>query len=228
MKRSKQMQNIKKHLNLISVFLAFSFLYSISSYSFYPQGLSPFSSALQELDKRVFLKAEQERKVTAKIDEQRIENRILRVISSYRTGLDVESLKKIPHWIYQESKKYGYDPLLLTALIATESSFNNWAESRKGALGLMQIRPRTGYALASEIETDWAGRPSLFDPATNIALGAYYLDKLLKRFKAMDVALEAYNYGPSRISRYLRQGKLPEKYSRKVFQIYDRIRSQPI
>ena len=102
----------------------------------------------------------------------------------YRTGLEMESLKQIPHWIYHESKKYGYDPLFLTALIVTESSFNNWAKSHKGALGLMQIKPGTGHAIASEIAAVWAGKPTLFDPAANIALGAFYLNKLVKRFKA--------------------------------------------
>ncbi len=164
----------------------------------------------------------------ALIEEQRVKSKIWKVISKHRTGLEVKSLKQIPHRIYQESKKYGYDPLFLTALIVTESSFNNWAKSHKGALGLMQIKLATGQAMAYEMGAAWAGQSTLFDPATNIALGAFYLNKLKQRFKDMKIALEAYNHGPSRISHYLRKGKLPEDYSRKVFRIYDLIRSQSI
>ncbi len=140
----------------------------------------------------------------------------------------MKSLKQVSHQSYQESKKYDYDPLFLTALIVTESSFNNRAKSHKGALGLMQIKLATGQAMASEMGATWAGQSTLFDPATNIALGAFYLNKLKRRFKDMKIALEAYNHGPSRISRYLRKGKLPEDYSKKVFHIYDLIRSQSI
>ena len=212
----------------ISVFMAVTFVYSLSSHSFYLPGMAPFSTALQGLDKRVFLKVEQDRKLSALVEAQRVKTKIWKVISEYQTGQKLKALKDIPQWIYQESKKYGYDPLLLTAMIVTESSFNNSAQSNKGALGLMQIKLRTGHALAAEIATVWAGKPTLFDPASNIALGAFYLDKLMKRFKSMNVALEAYNHGPSRISRYLRKGQLPEDYSNKVFRVYDLIRSESV
>ncbi|MEE8128536.1 MAG: lytic transglycosylase domain-containing protein, partial [Nitrospinaceae bacterium] len=222
------MEHIKKHITLILVFLTLPLLYSFSSHSFYLSGLTSFSTASPELDNKGFLIPEPKLKIEAQTEEQRVKNKIRKVISKYRAGLGMKSLKQVPHRIYQESKKYDYDPLFLTALIVTESSFNNWAKSRKGALGLMQIKPRTGHALASEMGTAWAGPSTLFDPATNIALGAFYLNKLKKRFKDMNIALEAYNHGPSRIARYLRKGKLPEDYSKKVFRIYDLIQSQSI
>ena len=50
----------------------------------------------------------------------------------------------------------------------------------------------------------------------------------MKRFKDMNVALEAYNHGPSRMAYYLRKGKVPEDYSDKVFRVYDLIRSKTI
>ena len=203
-------------------------LYSISSQSLHLPALNFFSTAPPELSKRVISEPEPMLNNGALIEEQRVKSKIWKVISKHRTGLEVKSLKQIPHRIYQESKKYGYDPLFLTALIVTESSFNNWAKSHKGALGLMQIKLATGQAMASEMGAAWAGQSTLFDPATNIALGAFYLNKLKQRFKDMKIALEAYNHGPSRISRYLRKGKLPEDYSRKVFRIYDLIRSQSI
>jgi len=222
------MINIKKYFTLSGLFLTLPLLYSISSQSLHLPALNFFSTAPPELSKRVISEPEPMLNNGALIEEQRVKSKIWKVISKHRTGLEVKSLKQIPHRIYQESKKYGYDPLFLTALIVTESSFNNWAKSHKGALGLMQIKLATGQAMASEMGAAWAGQSTLFDPATNIALGAFYLNKLKQRFKDMKIALEAYNHGPSRISRYLRKGKLPEDYSRKVFRIYDLIRSQSI
>ncbi len=222
------MINIKKYFTLSGLFLTLPLLYSISSQSLHLPALNFFSTAPPELSKRVISEPDPMLNNGALIEEQRVKSKIWKVISKHRTGLEVKSLKQIPHRIYQESKKYGYDPLFLTALIVTESSFNNWAKSHKGALGLMQIKLATGQAMASEMGTAWAGQSTLFDPATNIALGAFYLNKLKQRFKYMKIALEAYNHGPSRISRYLRKGKLPEDYSRKVFRIYDSIQSQSI
>jgi soluble lytic murein transglycosylase len=147
---------------------------------------------------------------------------------NYKTGLAPGFQDQLAHFIVRESKKYSYDPFLLTALIITESSFNNWARSRKGALGLMQIQPRTAVALAKETQREWKGKPTLYDPGANIALGAYYLEKLIKRFGDLSLALEAYNHGPTKLSRYLRKGRKPTKYSRRVISQYEMIRPQPI
>ncbi|MFQ5443881.1 MAG: transglycosylase SLT domain-containing protein, partial [Nitrospinales bacterium] len=124
----------------------------------YLQGLSPLSSAASLYEEKVFSQVQLEKEKdqirlelvrlkNKRISEDKIKNRIRWVISHYKTGLDPRYLDKVPGWIIHESKKYDYDPLFLTAVIITESSFNNWAKSRVGAVGLMQIRPTTGYAL---------------------------------------------------------------------------------
>ncbi|WP_282010568.1 lytic transglycosylase domain-containing protein [Nitrospina watsonii] len=158
--------------------------------------------------------------------ERRIKNRIHEVMRKYNSRLDKKRMRRISNRIFSESRKNGHDPLLLTALIVTESSFNQQAESHKGALGLMQIRPATGSAMATEAQMAWKGDFSLLNPDTNIALGALYLKKMQKRFRDLDLALEAYNHGPSQLSRYLRQGKKPKTYSRKVMKMYSQLRSK--
>jgi soluble lytic murein transglycosylase len=92
----------------------------------------------------------------------------------------------------------------------------------------MQLKPATAVMLASEIRLQWKGTHTLYDPRKNIALGAYYLNKLVDRFGDLTLALEAYNQGPSRLSRFLRKGYLPQRYSKKVLKNYRRIRFQPI
>lgn len=221
----------KKQSTLLSVFVVLSFLGHFSGDDIYLKGASAYSSAITLSDQRYFLKLnrEQEYKDIHKTlrEKQRITNQIFDVISHYSTGLDLDLLNQIPQWIYEESRKYDYDPFLLTALIVTESSFNNWAKSHRGALGLMQIRPRTGHAMATEVNLKWEGKPTLFKPDSNIALGTYYLNKLQNRFNNdVRLALEAYNHGPTRLQRYIQQGKrLPADYSNKVLKIYDLIRS---
>ena len=224
-------QFAKKQSTLLSVFVILSFLGHFSGNDIYLKGASAYSSAITLSDQRYFLKLNREREYKdihrALREKQRIENQIFDVISSYSTGLDLDLLNQVPQWIYEESQKYDYDPLLLTALIVTESSFNNWAKSHRGALGLMQIRPRTGHAMATEVNLKWEGKPTLFKPDSNIALGTYYLNKLQNRFNNdVRLALEAYNHGPTRLQRYIQQGKrIPVDYSNKVLKIYDLIRS---
>ena len=160
--------------------------------------------------------------------ERSLKDRVAQQILLYKTGLKISYINNLSGLIVHESKKYGYDPLLLTAIIITESSFNNWARSNRGALGLMQIRPATGKELAAEVSVQWQGTPSLYNPETNIALGAYYLNKLYLHFGDLGLALEAYNHGPSRLKGYLKKGYRPTRYSRKVFKHYGRLLSPPI
>ena len=155
------------------------------------------------------------------IYEKNLKKQIDEQVLHYKTGLNKNYHSKLSELIVYESKKYGYDPLFLTAVIITESSFNNYARSSKGALGLMQIRPSTGKYLASKVNVEWNGSSSLYDPETNIVLGAYYLNKLFIDFGDLGLALEAYNHGPSRLKRYLKKGYRPKRYSQKVFKNYN-------
>jgi soluble lytic murein transglycosylase-like protein len=219
----------KTKKNLVPVLLILSFTgFFTGKTPHYVSGLSPFFSDMVRVEAVVFSKAKDSRFLQEQIYEDRVRNRISKVISKYYTGLDEKNDVRIPEWILIESKKYGYDPLFLTALIITESSFYNWAKSNRGARGLMQLKPATAVVLASETSLKWKGTRTLFDPEKNIALGAYYLSKMVSRFGDLTLALEAYNYGPTRLSKYLRKGHQPKLYSRKVFKNYTEIRFQPI
>lgn len=89
--------------------------------------------------------------------------------------------------------KYGIDFKLLDAVIETESQYQPRAVSHKGAQGLMQIMPKTGWDL---------GLQDAFDPAQNIDAGARYLRAMLDRFGSTELALAAYNAGPKAIEKY--------------------------
>jgi len=120
---------------------------------------------------------------------------------------------------------YRYDPSLIVAVIMTESSFDPRSRSHMGALGLMQILPKTGESLAVETQRRWSGDHTLFDPYLNISLGVRYLAKLQKRFGTLEIALTAYNYGPSRVEAWIRRGDdLPTDYAQRVLARYRQFR----
>ena len=214
---------------ILPVVLAISCLgFYIGESGYSVPGLSPYYIAAEKLENRVFPQNPKTPKIVKFQSREGAKDQVAKILSNYKTGLAPEFRKQLPELIINESNKYGYDPFFLTALIITESSFNNWAQSRRGALGLMQIRPQTGIALARETQRQWKGKPTLYDPGVNIALGAYYLDKLIKRFGDLRLALEDYNHGPTKLSGYLKKGHKPTKYSKKVIDQYEMIRPQPI
>tara|TARA_B100000315_G_scaffold237050_1_gene253458 strand:- start:8290 stop:8958 length:669 start_codon:yes stop_codon:yes gene_type:complete len=158
------------------------------------------------------------------LKENEVEKEVLNILSKYRTGLNKTQLKQTAGVIHQEGKKLGYDPMLLVAVIMTESSAYNWAVSNVGARGLMQLMPFTAREIASETALQWKGKKTLYDPLLNVKMGAYYLSKMESKFGNMQLALEAYNQGPRRLNNMLNRGYLPTRYSSKVFGAYEKIK----
>ena len=111
--------------------------------------------------------------------------------------------------IEEYSALHAVDPNLVMAVVQAESGGNPNALSPKGAAGLMQLMPATAAALGVE---------NRFDPEENIASGIRYLSELLDRFKSVEVALWAYNAGPTAV----RQGRMPletQEYVPKVLRL---------
>jgi hypothetical protein len=94
------------------------------------------------------------------------------------------------------ARKYGIDPEMFLRLIQQESSFRPDVVSPKGAIGLGQLMPAT----AKELGVD----PT--DPMQNLEGAAKYLSQQLKRFGSPELALAAYNAGPTRVAKL---GRVP-------------------
>lgn len=114
------------------------------------------------------------------------------------------------------SAKYGYDPLLIHAVIQKESSHNNTAQSGVGAQGLMQLMPATARSL---------GVTNPNDPTQNVNAGTRYLKQLNQQFGNMPHALYAYNWGMGNLRSYLKGNKkvMPKEtqdYVPKIAQFY--------
>jgi soluble lytic murein transglycosylase-like protein len=89
--------------------------------------------------------------------------------------------------ISEFSKKYQVDFALIKAMIRTESAFNPFATSRKGAKGLMQLMPETASRMSVS---------NIFNPRENIEGGVRYFKYLLSLFNNdLRLSLAAYNAG---------------------------------
>ncbi|MCL8207714.1 MAG: lytic transglycosylase domain-containing protein [Actinomycetia bacterium] len=107
--------------------------------------------------------------------------------------------------IWRVSAQEHVDPLLIVAIVRTESHFRADAVSRRGAVGLMQIVPKTAGWVMRKAHV--AG--PLTDPSVNVAVGTWYVRYLLRRYGGnRRLALAAYNSGPETVDRWMRTGRL--------------------
>ena len=205
--------NQKRNVLLLSIFSFSLFLLTPSS-----SELSSFSTVLTATP----IQESQWRSAQMALTDR--EKKMVAILSLFKTGLQEREKERLVLFISEESRRYGFDPELIIALISTESSFNNWSSSSKGAIGLMQIVPTTGRELAEINNIVWRGEKEfLFDPFLNIKLGVHYLSMLHLKFKDIELALSAYNYGPGNVKRWMDEGEpIPAGYATKVIKFYEK------
>ena len=124
--------------------------------------------------------------------------------------------------IKQYAKDYDVDPHLVKAVMRVESCFDAKAVSRVGAQGLMQLMPGTARLLDVD---------DSFEPKDNIRGGVQYLAQMLQQFRQdQQLALAAYNAGPSNVVAYGRIPPFPEtqSYVKRVMKSYDEYRKYPL
>jgi soluble lytic murein transglycosylase len=102
--------------------------------------------------------------------------------------------------LYELAGTEKVDPMLLAAIIKSESGFNPFAESRRGALGLMQLMPDTAAQMAHELKINYQDADDLYTQEVNLRIGAHYFAKLLRSYNgSLVLALAAYNAGPAKL-----------------------------
>ena len=139
-----------------------------------------------------FLKGDKERQAVAN-----------HLASKYRISV-AESLRYVSHAI-EVANEVNLDPVLLLAVMATESSFNPNAQSRAGAQGLMQVLTR--------VHTDkfepYGGVVAAFVPEANIRVGALILKACIAKAGSLEAGLRSYLGAPNASSG-------PNSYTYKV------------
>lgn len=103
------------------------------------------------------------------------------------------------------SKKYDVDKVLIMSIIKVESSFVQDSVSDAGAIGLMQIMPKTAVYVCEISNISDFSLDKLTEPETNIEIGAYYIKYLLDKFKDERLALAAYNAGEGTVRYWLEE-----------------------
>lgn len=104
------------------------------------------------------------------------------------------------------AKRYELEPAFLAAVIYAESRFRAGARSEAGALGLMQLLPETGRAIAERTGGRGFVVADLLDPEVNVRYGSWYLRELLAKYGDRATALAAYHAGQGNVDRWLEQG----------------------
>jgi soluble lytic murein transglycosylase-like protein len=103
---------------------------------------------------------------------------------------------------FERAARDTHLPLALLAAVANvESQFEANARSTAGAHGLLQVLPSTAKAMHLDVST----------PEKNVIAGARYLRLLFDRFHSADLALAAYNAGPTAVDKA--GGQPPNKAS---------------
>ncbi|HEX5745747.1 MAG TPA: lytic transglycosylase domain-containing protein [Archangium sp.] len=132
--------------------------------------------------------------------------------------------------IVREARRNKMDPMLVVAVIRCESSFNNYAVSHVGAMGLMQVMPDTGNYLADRAGFKLQRHTNLFDSELNVELGTAYLADLIARFGSPERALVAYNAGPGLAKKILskkdKRDRFMAGYPAKVMKEFRRLKAQ--
>ncbi|MGD8188448.1 lytic transglycosylase domain-containing protein [Brevibacillus ginsengisoli] len=103
------------------------------------------------------------------------------------------------------AKRFQVDPFLLLAIIRTESNFNSNLTSKKGAIGLMQVMPKTADWVISQASFDPMAKEYLDTPKVNIDIGTWYVSYLMKRYDGdLVLTIAAYNAGPGSVNTWIK------------------------
>jgi soluble lytic murein transglycosylase len=159
--------------------------------------------------------------------------RIYFIVKEHRPEIAEAEAWQIAETILEESSKRKLDAFLISAVIQVESGFQHAAVSPSGARGLMQIMPETGRALTRALRHEMGVRAAAFrpewldNPFVNIRLGVYYLHDLKKQFRDLNLALTAYNFGPTEIQNRVENNlELSSEFAGSVLQAYRNLKSK--
>jgi soluble lytic murein transglycosylase-like protein len=126
---------------------------------------------------------------------------------SKRYFIAQEATERMVAAAHRAAAEVGLDPLLVLAVIAIESRFNPIAESVMGAKGLMQIIPK--YHLDKLRAA--GGEDKVFDPESNIQIGARILQEYVYRGGTLEAGLQQYNGASRDANAYYAQRVMAER-----------------
>lgn len=110
--------------------------------------------------------------------------------------------------ISASASNYGIEPHLVAAIIRSETNYQTGKDSKKGALGLMQIMPETAKWVVQKAGFEEVTEDMLRNRAdVSIEVGSWYLKSLHQQFDQNQIAaIAAYNAGPGNVRKWLDSG----------------------
>lgn len=132
--------------------------------------------------------------------------RAIATIARIKKWDDLELRFPLPYReaIEERAMRHDLSSAVLFALIRQESAFIPDIRSGAGAIGLMQIMPKTGQSIARSLRVSWRGTSQLLSPSTNLDFGSYYLRRMLNSTKgSLPLAAASYNAGLRRVKAWL-------------------------
>jgi soluble lytic murein transglycosylase-like protein len=133
---------------------------------------------------------------------------------------DTARYRRYDGLIGEAARLYQLPEPFIRAVVRVESDFNPTVVSRAGAMGLMQLMPKTARSM---------GVSDPFDARQNILGGARYLRLLANRFKGdLVLTVAAYNAGHGAVEKYkgIPPYKETQRYVRRVLKHYYAYRSE--
>ena len=159
---------------------------------------------------------------TVVLQDCTLQEDILARIRSTNPGLPADVSEAIAEHVYHYATIYNVDPIIIAAMMHTESHYRPAINGAAGEIGLMQIMPSTGRRIADAMGID---NYDLWDIETNIHFGVWYLQHNLGLVQNMnyngplsdmDLAIIAYNTGIHNLQRHVERGTLPSRYLNNV------------
>jgi len=138
-------------------------------------------------------------------------DRVIMTLARARYWDDLEMRFPLAHQqtVLDQARHQQIDPAWAFAVIRQESAFTSDARSHAGALGLMQLLPRTARSVARTLRMPMRSQQDILDVDNNITLGVRYLRKVKDRFHGHPVlATAAYNAGGRNVRRWLPQDRV--------------------
>ncbi|MGQ9609714.1 MAG: lytic transglycosylase domain-containing protein [bacterium] len=220
--RVKEIENLKRRISKVQFFLAILFLAALQlGFAYQYVSDKQIENKLAEF-KYNSLNQLNEGEIYESIRE--IEE-IAKAINMLCPSLNYEDSLFYAEIIREECKKYCYDWELILALMKAESNFKSTSVSRKGAVGLMQVMPKTAGWISSKVGAKYEGVNFLHNPEYNIRLGIHYFDMMYRKFDNLEKAITAYRIGPNRLIQNLEQGLEPDsEYLKEVLDYYSKLK----
>ncbi len=202
MKRNRNKFKINKWVVLFCILLFFIFFISEKG----RERVNTWISLFEAPDNHEIITADYQVDPARELEKARVTKWIAR-----KYKVSHKAVRKIVDISFEAGEKFEVDPYVIIAVMAIESSFNPFAESSAGALGLMQVMPK----VHKEKFEKYGGLDNSIDVKVNIYVGTEILKNYLLRYGNFQRALRAY-VGVSQTSK--------SRYPKKVLRVRERLK----